>query len=160
MRLLIFSFIVLLSSHIKAQDLHFQLKNLENKTQNFNQVKGSSITVFDFWATWCKPCVQLIPKLNDLQDEYSESGVSIVGVNIDDPRSVNKVKPFTSSLGVKYPILLDTDQKLSEQLNVSAVPTLVIVDNQGAIVWIHEGYSYGDENLIKTKIDELLEAKK
>lgn len=141
---------------LHSQQLTFQLKDITKKTVTFSEIKGEKITVFDFWATWCKPCVQLMPKLNTIYEDQIDSGAEIIGVNIDDPRSINKVKPFISSLGIQYPILFDTDQMLMEKLNVHAVPSVVIVNDNGEILWSHEGYVFGDEMVIKEKIHELV----
>ena len=160
MRILFIISILTFSLQVFSQGINFQLNTIENKQTDFQSIRGNKITVFDFWATWCKPCVQLMPKLNQIAEEYKENkAISIVGVNIDDPRSINKVKPFINSIGVTYPVLYDTDKELADMLNVSAVPTMVIVDDEGNAIWFHEGYNFGDEELLKEKINELLTTK-
>ena len=154
----IYSFIIgiLFSVGMQAQ-YTFYARDINNNQVALSSLQGEKLTVLDFWATWCKPCVQLIPKLVEIDNRYSEQGVRVLGVNIDDTRSINKVKPFTESLQVSYPILLDTDKELMDEMNVTAVPALVIIDAKGQILWQHEGFSLGDEELIERKLDELLQ---
>ena len=136
---------------------NFRLKNLDGRTTSYNQVKGEQFTVIDFWATWCKPCVKSIPKLVEMADEFEDQGVNFVGISIDGPRNLAKVKPFARSLGVDYPILLDTNSEVMARLGVQAVPSLIIVNSDNEIVYFHEGYQSGEEKDIHEKIIELLE---
>ncbi len=135
----------------------FSLPNVENQMQSYNDLKGERLTIIDFWATWCKPCVHAIPKLNDLYKEYDSENVQFIGINVDGPRNLSKVRPFVQALGVEYPVLLDTDQEVMLRLNVSALPTLLIANNKNEIVYIHEGYQLGDEKLIHEEIEKLLQ---
>ena len=135
---------------------NFRLKNLDNRTISYNQVKGEKFTVIDFWATWCKPCVKSIPKLVEMADEFEDQGVSFVGISIDGPRNLAKVKPFARSLGVDYPVLLDTNSEIMARLGVQAVPTLLIVNSENEIIYFHEGYQSGEEQEIREEILKLI----
>ncbi|MFV1883137.1 MAG: TlpA family protein disulfide reductase [Balneola sp.] len=136
---------------------NFRLKNLDNRTTYYKDIKGETFTVIDFWATWCKPCIQSIPKLVEISDEFEDQGVNFVGISVDGPRNLAKVKPFARSLGVTYPILLDTNSEVMAKLGVRAVPSLIIVNSDDEIVYFHEGYKPGEEVEIRNKILELLE---
>jgi alkyl hydroperoxide reductase subunit AhpC len=100
--------------------------------------------------------VHAIPKLNELYQDFDNQSVQFIGINVDGPRNLSKVKPFVNALNVEYPMLLDTDQDIMQQLNVSALPTLLIADENDKIVYIHEGYQPGDERIIKEEIEMLL----
>lgn len=136
---------------------NFRLKNIDNRTVSFNSLKGENFTVIDFWATWCKPCVKSIPKLVEISDEFEDKGVQFIGISIDGPRNLAKVKPFARSLGVNYPILLDVNSEVMAKLSVRAVPTLLIVNDENEIVYFHEGYKPGEEREIREEIIKLLE---
>lgn len=136
---------------------NFRLKNLENRTVSYNQIKGKKLTVIDFWATWCKPCVKSIPEFVKMDEEFEDSDVQFIGISIDGPRNKAKVKPFIRSLGVEYPVLRDSDSSVMARLRVTAVPTLLIVNADNEILYFHEGYKSGEEVKIKNKILELLE---
>lgn len=135
---------------------NFRLKNLDNRTVSFNSLKGEQFTVIDFWATWCKPCVKSIPKLVEISNEFEDQGVQFIGISIDGPRNLAKVKPFARSLGMTYPVLLDVNSEVMAKLSVRAVPTLLIVNADNEIVYVHEGYKAGEETEIREEILKLL----
>jgi thiol-disulfide isomerase/thioredoxin len=145
---------------IKAQTVqNFQLKNLENQTRSFVDLKGEKLTLIDFWASWCKPCLKAIPELNKIYAEYKSKGVEIIGINCDGPRSVAKVAPLSQSLQIKYPVLLDINSEVMNNLGLQAFPTLLLVNSEGSIVWTHEGYVTGDAEIIISEIEKNLENK-
>ena len=147
-----------LFSSVSAQQKvnNFRLKNLDNRQTSFESLKGETLTVIDFWATWCKPCVKSLPKLVELSHDLKDDGVNFVGISIDGPRNLAKVKPFARSLGVDYPILLDTNSEIMAKLGVRAVPSLLVINAEGEIVYFHEGYKPGEEELIREEIQKLL----
>ena len=78
--------------NVYSQDYSgYQFKSLDNNIFSIDDLKGEKITVIDFWATWCKPCVQSLPKLNEVYNKYKDQGVQFVGMNIDGPRNMAKV---------------------------------------------------------------------
>lgn len=134
----------------------FSLKDLQNKDQNLTTIKGEKLTVLDFWASWCKPCIKSIPEINKIYNEYKTKGVAVIGVNCDGPRSVSKVGPMVSALKVEYPILLDMNSSLLNDLGLSSLPSIVIINSKNKVVWIHEGFRSGDEIQIRKELDKLL----
>lgn len=154
--ILILVYIVTLSG-LNAQSVYdFQLKTPEGVLTKYSDVKGENLTIIDFWATWCKPCVNSIPELVKISDAYYDKGVQFIGLSIDSPRNLSKIRPFTESVGIKYPVLLDLDQDVLRDFNVSVIPTLVIVDKNDEIVYLHEGFAPGDQSEIIKEIDRLL----
>ncbi len=138
---------------------NFKLKDINNRQKSFSELRGEELTLIDFWATWCKPCIQAIPKLNKIYAEYREKGVELIGVNTDSPRNSAKVKPFAKTHKIKYPILRDPNNEVTTELNVTAFPTLYIVNSKNEIVYTHIGFRPGDDKIIKTEIDKLLGTK-
>jgi len=139
-----------------AQLPEIEVKDINQNWISLDELNGEKFTVIDFWATWCKPCVTGIPKLNTLYAKFSDQGVEFVGINIDGPRNQSKVKPFAKSLGIKYPIILDPDQELVDYFNITAFPTLIVLNKKGKEVFIHEGFNPGDEQIISEELDKLL----
>ncbi|NJK94093.1 MAG: TlpA family protein disulfide reductase [Bacteroidales bacterium] len=137
---------------------NFTLKNLSNEQKSFNDLKGEKLTLIDFWATWCKPCNKAIPELNKLYSRFKPQGVEIIGINCDGPRSISKVGPMVKSLQIQYPVLIDINTSLMNDLNLMAYPTLLLVDGEGKILWIHEGYVTGDADVISAEIEKHLKA--
>jgi len=139
-----------------AQDPVFRLQNLNNEWKAYEDLKGDELTVIDFWATWCAPCVRALPLLDELAREFEDRGVQFIGISVDGPRNQSKVKPFVQSKNVSYPILKDLNSELMADLSVSAVPTLLIYNSEGEQLYFHEGFRPGDEDLIREHIEKYL----
>jgi thiol-disulfide isomerase/thioredoxin len=145
---------------LKAQSVqNFQLKDLENRSRSFTELKGGKLTLIDFWASWCKPCLKAIPELNKIYEMYKSKGVEVIGINGDGPRSVAKVAPLSQSLQIKYPVLLDINSEVMNNLGLQAFPTLLLVNSEGVIVWTHEGYVTGDAEIIISEIEKNLKVR-
>lgn len=154
-------FVFMAGSIAIAEEVNdFRLKDLNNKIVSFEDLKGDKLTVLDFWATWCKPCVKSVPELIELYEKFKSRGVEFIGINIDSPRNKSKVKPFVRSLGIKYPVLLDTNNELMSDLGITAIPTLLIVDKKGKVLVRHEGFKSGEEKLIGEELKKALAAER
>jgi cytochrome c biogenesis protein CcmG/thiol:disulfide interchange protein DsbE len=119
----------------KAPD--FALKTLEGKTVKLSDYKGK-IIIIDFWATWCPPCRKGIPDLIELQKAYSKDLV-IVGISLDQERTLKDLKPFIENYGINYPVVLGNEKVVKDYGGVNAIPTSFIVDQKGFIIDSHVG---------------------
>lgn len=150
-RLLLFVPIILLAQ------TDFNLPDLNQSYQTLADVKGDRLTVVDFWATWCAPCVRSFPELIQLSNAYQDKGVRFVGINEDGPRNQSKVRPFVQSMKMPYTILTDLNGDVMNAFNITGLPTLLILDSNSKIVFTHEGFKPGDEKNLKRAIDYLLD---
>jgi cytochrome c biogenesis protein CcmG, thiol:disulfide interchange protein DsbE len=96
------------------------------------------VVVVDFWASWCGPCKASFPALAALHNKYSQQGVVVVGVSIDEDESdmaafVKKAKP-------PFTIVRDVKQKLASKLDIQSIPTTFILGKDGRIMEIHNGF--------------------
>lgn len=139
---------------------NFKLRDMNNKWNEYSELKGSKLTVIDFWATWCKPCIRSIPKLVKLADKYKDQGVAFISINVDGNRSRQKIKPMARSLGINFPVLLDVNGTIKKQLGATAVPTLLIINEKDEVILFHQGYRIGDEKSIEKEIEDYLHAQK
>lgn len=137
---------------------NFQLKDLDNTTRSLTDLKGSNLTLIDFWATWCKPCTKAIPQLIKIYDDYKDKGIQIIGISCDGPRSISKVGPISHALKIKYPVLKDVNSGVFNDLHLQVLPTLIMLDSNGKIVWEHEGYLPGYGNMVKSAIEKHLDS--
>jgi thiol-disulfide isomerase/thioredoxin len=108
----------------------------------------------NFWATWCGPCRQEMPHLNRLYEKYRASGFVLLGVNVDD--DTRNAIGVATKLGVKFPVLLDTDKKVSQLYDLSAMPATVLIDKDGRVRFLHRGYQNGVEDTYDKQIREML----
>ena len=152
--LIIFLIITVLKASQPLPD--FKLKDLNNNWITYEDLKGDKLTIIDFWATWCAPCIRLLPQLNIIYEKYHKQGVNVIGINIDAPRNDTKIKPFVKIYKIKYPILKDPTGSLSSKLDIVSIPELLIVNSKNEIVYRHVGYFPGDENLIEQEIEKML----
>ena len=137
-----------------------KLKDLQNKSQSLEKIVDGKITLINFWATYCGPCRKEMKHLNRINKTYTDQGVQVIGISIDDSRTVGRVKSMVKSQKLDYTILLDTEQKLYKNFNTSAMPFSILVDAQGKILWEHTGYLPGDETQMENEIKKALALQK
>jgi peroxiredoxin len=114
--------------------------------------------LLDFWATWCKPCVASVPALQSLYDRLRDDGFTVVGISVDGPRNFSKVRPFVTRMGITYPIAIDRDGSLQRFFQVTAVPTTILLDADGRIAAVTQGYRPGEEKEMEAAVRALLPA--
>ena len=113
------------------------------------------LTVFSFWATWCKPCIAELDAIKDLYPEWKEKyGVEFVAVSVDDARTLARVKTFATNKGWEYTIVTDAAKEFQTAMNVSNPPLTVLVNEKGEIIFEHLGYTSGNELELEEKIKE------
>ena len=131
----------------------FTLPTVNGPNLRLHEQRGRVVMV-NFWATWCGPCRVEMPHLNRLYEKYRGSGFVLLGVNIDEnPRAA---ADLAAKLGMKFPVLLDTDKKVSRLYDLSAMPSTVLIDRDGRVRYVHRGYRDGYELTYDTQIRELL----
>jgi thiol-disulfide isomerase/thioredoxin len=133
----------------------FQLSGRGGKSIDLSQFKGQ-VVMINFWATWCKPCRDEMPLLEDIYKKYKPMGFTLLGVNVE-PDS----KDAETWLGklpkpVTFPIAYDVDSKVSKLYKVETMPSTVLVDRKGNVRVLHRGYKAGDENIYLTQIRSML----
>jgi cytochrome c biogenesis protein CcmG/thiol:disulfide interchange protein DsbE len=123
----------------------FNLRSLAGKRLNLQNLLKEGPVLLDFWATWCKPCVKAMPKLQEIHETYGDLGLTIIGVNEDGPRGQSKVKPFLRARKLTFQVGLDPDGGLMKRMRVTALPTTLLIDRDGEIVYRQAGFTKGSE---------------
>ena len=131
----------------------FALKSSSGENLRLSEFRGDVVMV-NFWATWCGPCRQEMPLLDELYSRYQRVGFSLLGVNIDDDSG--RAMDMIEELGVNFPVLFDARKEVSKLYEVEAMPVTVIVDRTGTVRYIHHGYKPGYENKYLDQIRSLL----
>jgi peroxiredoxin len=110
----------------------FRLAALDGGQLGPADLRGQ-VVVWDFWATWCGPCQIQAEILHDLWPGASGRGVRFVAVSVGEPEGV--VRDFVREHPYPYPVLVDPEDHVSEQLRILGLPTLVVVDREGRVVF-------------------------
>jgi peroxiredoxin len=122
----------------RPANLDFTVKDMEGKTVSLASFKGKVI-LLDFWATWCPPCKAEIPGFVELQDQYGDKGLQVLGVSVDDP--VEKLAPFAAEFKMNYPVLVGADREdLQDAYGpMWGIPTTFLISRDGKICRKHSG---------------------
>ncbi len=131
----------------------FALKSSSGENLRLSEYRGN-VVMINFWATWCGPCRQEMPLLDDLYNRYQRVGFSLLGVNIDDDS--RRAMRMVEELGVSFPVLFDADKEVSKLYQVEAMPVTVLLDREGTVRHVHHGYKPGYEEQYLTEIRSLL----
>jgi peroxiredoxin len=110
----------------------FTLPSLDGRKVKLSDFRGKAV-LLNFWATWCPPCKVEMPWFEDLQKQYAQDGLVVLGVAMDDSEPATIAK-FASQLGVNYPVLLGTDQVSDDYGDVQYLPTTFYIGRDGTIV--------------------------
>jgi thiol-disulfide isomerase/thioredoxin len=145
--------VALASSSASGPAPDFTLQARDGKPLSLTQYKGQ-VVMLNFWASWCVPCKQEMPLLDSIQKKYGKMGFTMIGVNVEpDSKAANAV---LQKIPVSFPIVYDTQSKVSELYKVSGMPSSVIIDRKGQMRVLHKGYKPGDENAYLDSIRTLI----
>lgn len=131
----------------------FTLKSESGDNVRLSEQRGK-VVMLNFWASWCGPCRQEMPLLDDMYKRYNKAGFMFYAVNVE--QDTVAAKKLIKDLGVSVPVLYDPDSKVSKLYNVDAMPTTVVIDKKGEVRYVNRGYKSGDENKYRDQIKELI----
>jgi len=138
----------------------FTLNNLQGQSVSLADSKGNIILI-NFWATWCKDCVQEMPEFEKLYQKYQGKGLSVFAISID-KKGQAAVETFFKKKDLKltFPILLDSDGKVARAYRVAWVPVTIVIGRNGKIMETVLGARpWGSEKVMKS-FDRLLKSTK
>jgi cytochrome c biogenesis protein CcmG/thiol:disulfide interchange protein DsbE len=110
-----------------AKDFAF---TLDGKPQRLSDMRGK-VVVLNFWATWCPPCVEEAPALNELQSHIEAQGGTILGVSVDDDRKA--YDDFLKMYAIDFPTYMDVSKQIPVIYGTSMYPETYVIDRQGRI---------------------------
>ena len=132
---------------------NFTLKSKSGKNIKLSEYRGQ-VVLLNFWASWCGPCRAEMPALDALYKKYKSLGFVVLGVNVDDKK--DKADALLKKIPVSFPILYDTDKKITELYSVSAMPSSYFIDRDGKIRSIHKGYLPEYDALYRKEVKALI----
>lgn len=157
-QLTVFILMATLAMFTQAEDASgpapdFTLKSKSGENVRLEDLRGQ-VVMLNFWASWCGPCRQEMPHMNDIFKKYEKFGFTVLAVSVDEnPEDANR---FLDAVPVDFPILYDTDSRISELYNVDAMPTTVMIDRDGNKRFLHRGYKPGYEKKYKKQVKKLI----
>jgi peroxiredoxin len=101
------------------------------------------VVMINFWATWCGPCRQEMPLLQQIHAKYEPLGFTMLGVNVEPDSAA--AQTWLKGMPVRFPILFDRKSEVSASFGVEAMPSSVLIDREGRVRHVHRGYKPGDE---------------
>ncbi len=131
----------------------FTLRAIDGRNLRLAEQRGKVVLV-NFWATWCPPCRVEMPHLNRIYDKYRDSGFVMLAVNVDQEPA--KATSAAGAMGVRAPVLLDTDKTVVRRFNVAKMPTTLLIDRDGRMRFTHQGYRDGVELTYEKQVRDLL----
>ena len=131
----------------------FALKTDRGSNLRLGEQRGN-VVMINFWASWCGPCRQEMPLLDQMYQQFKPLGFTVLGVNVEE--NTNAAKKLLKSVPVTFPILFDNQNVVSKLYKVSAMPTTIIVDRDGNMRHLHKGYKPGYEVKYQEQIRKLL----
>lgn len=148
--------VLLLSATLMAAD-QIQLRDLPALGKNAPQLTSyaGKPLVLVFWAVWCGPCAA---ELRELQRVHRSEKITFVGIAVDSPEK--QAARMVEKTGVSFANYLDGASIFADALGVSGVPSLVLIDGKGNVVWSQSGYSEFPEQDLKLQIKNLLKHSK
>lgn len=118
--------------------------------------KGKVVYI-DFWASWCGPCKQSFPWLNEMQSKYAGKGLQVVGINVD--ANTADAKTFLAGLPAKFVVAYDDKGVTPKAYGIKGMPSSVLIDGTGKVILQHTGFRDADRAQLEQAIQQALASK-
>lgn len=109
----------------------FHLKDLAENSVELKDFQGK-VMIVNFWATWCAPCREEIPSMNNAWAQLKDKDVAMLAINFGEP--IDAIKAFVKDTPIDFTVLVDEMNDASTDWKVTAMPTTVVIDQKGNIV--------------------------
>lgn len=108
----------------------FSLMTSGGETITLSDLRGQPVIV-NFWATWCPPCLEEMPALQEVYDAHRDDGLVVLAINQDEP--ADRVVRFAEQHGLTFPLLLDPEFDVTDRYQVGLLPSTFFVDRAGVV---------------------------
>lgn len=159
---IIFIFLVqfVMAASIKDNQVpNSKIKMLNGEYAKLSDFNEDGPVIINFWTTWWPFCERQLAYLDQLSSNFSETGLKVLAVNVNKPQILNQVRPYINKRKYKFDVSVDPRGKLAKQFGVKGFPTLFLVDKDGTIIHVSDGYEDGQENSYLEELKKYLESK-
>ena len=116
--------------------------------------KIGKVVYVDFWASWCIPCRQSLPWMNNLKAQYQAQGLTIISINLDHSRAL--ADEFLKEVKANFPVIYDPKGLIARKYKLKGMPSSFIVDRTGKIVSAHVGFNQTKKLAYENELQALL----
>lgn len=114
----------------------FELTDLQGHKHRLSDYRGQGVFL-NFWGTWCPPCKQEMPYINNQYHQFKDKGVQVLAVDIQESQLA--VKEFASRYNLDFPIMIDTDKEVMTAYGIDPLPATFLIDKNGNVVKYYTG---------------------
>ena len=115
---------------------------------------SGTVVLLDFWASWCAPCREALPFYSGLHREFSDRGLAVLAVNVDE--HVEDARGFLAGRALAQPMVRDAGWQAARRYGVSVLPASVLIDRRGVVRGRHAGFDAEYAGRIRALVIELL----
>lgn len=133
----------------------FVLRSWKGENVRLSEHLGE-VVLINFWTTWCGPCRQEMPLLDEIYGKYRRAGLVLFSVNLDEQGNLDAAREMATTLRISYPVLFDARKEVSRAFQASTMPLTVLIDREGVVRYVSDGYKVGYEVRYTDKLRELL----
>ena len=134
---------------------NFTLEDIDGNTVKFSELLEKGPIILNFWASWCKPCMKELPILNNLKTKY-DTLITVVCVSADRPRDFAKARSIIKSQKFSFLTLFDQNREVQKLFNITSIPRIFIISQDGEIIYDHTGYKRGDEKHLEEELIKMM----
>ena len=135
----------------------FQTTDPDEHPIDLKKYLGKNVILLDFWATWCGPCVDAMPKVDAIAKKFADKGLMFRAVNVGEDAAT--VKEFLKSSKLEPPVAMDTNNEIAQAYKVNGIPQTVLIDKDGKVQVVHVGFSEELGDMLSKEIEDLMAGK-
>lgn len=137
---------------IKAPDFVVGTSKTGQKI-TLSSYKGK-VVYLDFWASWCIPCKDSFPWMNEMQDKYGKNGLVVLAINLDENREA--AKTFLDKIPGNFTIAYNPDGSIASKYQVEVMPTSFLIDKKGNLVYKKLGFKHKEKSKMEAALKKVL----